>query len=115
MADTIFFELEVVALSLFSLVIPAGLYVFMLRRKKVSRANVLSFGFAMVAMAGLDVMLLQRLKELSRSSPSLVDDQVFSSELTIAIYVLPFLLAGIGVNVISHVLITHFDEAAKKD
>ena len=41
----------------------------------------------------------------------LADDAWFSSELTIARYLLPVVFGGIGVNLISHVLLRHLTEA----
>jgi hypothetical protein len=43
------------------------------------------------------------------TEPSLLDDAVFNSEVTIGFYLLPALLAGVGIDVISHVLIRHLE------
>jgi hypothetical protein len=61
----------------------------------------------------VDVFLLQRLEAMSKLSVSLLDDAVFNSEVTIGFYLLPALFAGIGIDVISHVLIRHLDKAQK--
>jgi hypothetical protein len=39
---------------------------------------------------------------------------IFSSELSMALYLLPAVFAGIGVNLLSHVLIGHLNEAEQK-
>ena len=66
---------------------------------------------ALVLIAGVDVYLLQTLAGLAKETASLIDDAVFTSELTIALYVLPVVFGGIGVNLISHVLLRHRNEA----
>ena len=47
----------------------------------------------------------------AKTTPSLADDAWFSSELTIALYLLPVVFGGIGVNLISHVLLHHLTAA----
>ena len=66
---------------------------------------------ALVLIAGVDGYLLQSLANLAKISPSLADDAVFLSELSIGLYVLPLVCGGIGVNLISHVLLRHLGEA----
>ena len=44
--------------------------------------------------------LLQSLAAVAKNTPSLADDAVFISELSIALYVLPVVFGGIGVNLI---------------
>ena len=56
---------------------------------------------------------MQRLAELARLSRSLFDDRIFASELSVAMYLLPVVFAGIGVNTISHVLVSHLVAAEK--
>ena len=46
--------------------------------------------------------------------PSPVDDSLFVSEVRVALYLLPALFAGLGINVISHVLTTHLAQAEKR-
>jgi len=67
-----------------------------------------------VAIAGVDVYVLQSLSRAAMKSPSLVDDAVFVSEVSLALYLLPALFAGLGINVISHVLTTHLDAAERR-
>ena len=56
--------------------------------------------------------LLQMLATHSKSSPSLADDTLFASELTLSLYLIPALFAGIGINFISDRLIGHVRENA---
>lgn len=44
----------------------------------------------------------------------MLDDAVFTSELATALYLLPALFAGIGVNMLSHILISHLAQAEKR-
>ena len=111
MANSVFVELRFWALVAFSVVLPAGVYAALLVTRSISRIAVLGFGVAMVLMAGVDVYLLQSLSSVTHATPSLADDALFNTELTIALYVLPVAFGGIGVNLISHVLLRHLAEA----
>lgn len=114
MPTTVFVELKFWLLVLFSLVAPVLIYAVLLGKRAVSRTTVLVLGLALVLIAGIDMYLLQSLVAMAKSSPSLADDAVFLSELTLGLYLLPALFAGIGINVISHVLIRHLDEAERR-
>ncbi|MDZ7867348.1 hypothetical protein [Acidovorax sp.] len=114
MNASVFVELRFWLLVAFSLVLPAGIYAALLRTRAISRLAVLGFGVALVLIAGVDVYLLQSMAALARHTPSLADDSVFASELSIALYVLPAVFGGIGVNLISHVLLHHLAEAEKR-
>ena len=113
MKDSVFGELYFWLLVAFSVVLPAGIYIALLFKRAVSRVTILILGLTLVTVSGVDVFLLQRLESMSKLSPSLLDDAVFNSEVTIGLYLLPALFAGIGINVISHVLIRHLDHAQK--
>ncbi|GAA0748387.1 hypothetical protein LRH25_13010 [Ideonella azotifigens] len=113
MHASVFVELRFWLLVLFSLMAATGIYLAMMRRS-VSRLAVLGFGLALVLIAGIDVYLLQSLSNLARHTPSLTDDTVFLSELSIGLYLLPALFAGIGINVVSHVLIQHLSAAERR-
>lgn len=114
MSLSVFVELRFWVLVIFSVVLPAGIYGLLLATRSISRAAVLGFGIALVVIAGVDVYLLQSLATLAKSTPSLADDAVFISELSIALYILPVVFGGIGVNLISHVLLRHLTEAEKR-
>ena len=111
MSQSVFVELRFWLLVVFSLVLPAGLYAGLLATRAISRRRVLAFGVALVFIAGVDVYLLQTLATLARGTHSLADDVLFLSEVRIALYVLPLMFGGIGVNLISHVLLRHLFEA----
>lgn len=111
MSQSVFVEVRFWALVVFSLVLPTGLYAALLATRAISRWAVLAFGVALVLIAGVDVYLLQTLAALARGTHSLADDALFLSELRIALYVLPLMFGGIGVNLISHVLLRHLFQA----
>ena len=54
----------------------------------------------------------------SKSCPGarvlLLDDVVFKSEFSAALYLLPLLSGAVGANLISHVLVQHLEEAEKR-
>ena len=114
MADTVFVEMKFWLLAVLSVLAPILIYGLLLKSRSISRPAVLVFGLLLVALAGIDVYLLRSLEILAKLSPSLADDAIFSSEVSVALYVFPILLGGIGVNVISHVLITHLLKAEKQ-
>lgn len=114
MSNSVFVEFRFWLLVAFSLVLPVGIYAVLLATRSISRLAVLAFGVVLVLMAGVDVYLLQTLTSLAHRSPSLADDALFNTELTIALYALPAVFGGIGVNLISHVLLRHLAEAEER-
>lgn len=114
MGDTVFVEVKFWLLAVVSVLAPILVYGLLLKSRSISRAAVLLFGLVLVTFAGVDVYLLRSLEVLARLSPSLADDAIFASEVSVALYVFPILLGGIGVNVVSHVLITHLLKAERQ-
>ena len=114
MTNSVFLELQFYLLVLFSVVIPGGIYVFLLKRRSISRWSVVLFSMILIVIAGIDVYLLRSLRDLARASASIIDGRFFSGELSITLYLLPAVFAGIGVNLLSHVLINHLNQAEKK-
>lgn len=97
-----------------SVVMPFGIYSYLILKKAISKKTTLVFGFALVAIAGMDVYFLKVLSAAAKLSPSLADDTIFVSEISLALYLVPAMFGGIGVNIISHVLIKHLDEANQR-
>jgi hypothetical protein len=114
MNDSIFVEKEFVLLIVVSIVLPLALYAFMMLKKALSRATVLLFGVTLVAISGANVVLLQMLASMAKTSISTLDNRVFSSEISLALYLLPALFAGIGINIISHLIVTHLGDAERE-
>jgi hypothetical protein len=114
MVNHVFLETEFFALIAFSLILPAGIYVFLLRLTSISRLAVIGLAIVLVALAGIDVYLLQTLGDMAKATPNTIDDRLFTSGLSIALYLLPAVFAGLGVNLLSHVLIDHLHRAESR-
>lgn len=114
MNKTIFTQVEFWLLVTFSFVLPVCIYWLLLSKRTIAQATVLLLGVALVGIAGVDVYLLQALKSMAKLSPSLVSDALFVSEVSVALYLLPAMFGGIGINLVSHVLINHLQEAEKR-
>lgn len=114
MTTSIFVETRFWLLVVTSVVLPFCIYGILLAKRAVSPKMVLLLGFSLVVIAGVDVYLLRNLSALAKMTLSLVDDAVFLSELSIGLYLLPAMFAGIGINLVSHVLIRHLVEAEKQ-
>jgi hypothetical protein len=111
---SVFVRLEFWLLIIFSLVAPIAIYATLMAKRSVRPRAVLWLGLAFIVIAAIDVYLLQSLSRASRETASLADDAVFLSEVSFALYLLPALFAGIGVNMVSHVLIRHLTEAEQR-
>ncbi len=114
MSTTIFTEVRFWLLIAFSFVLPFSIYGALLKKRAISRKTVLLFGFMLVAIAGVNVYLLKSLVSFAKASPSLEDDAIFLSEMSLALYLLPAMFGGIGINVVSHILVSHLVEAERK-
>ncbi|MBL8524295.1 MAG: hypothetical protein JNN20_11440 [Betaproteobacteria bacterium] len=114
MSTTVFFELRFWLLVVFSIVLPFAIYAVLMAKRAISRKTVLLFGCVLIVLAGVDVYLLQSLASSAKTTASVVDDALFLSEVSLALYLLPALIGGVGVNMISHVLINHLTEAEKR-
>ncbi len=110
-STTVFVEMKFWLLMIFSVVFPFCIYGILLSKRAISLTTVLIFGFTLVAIAGVDVYLLQSLAASAKLTPSLTDDAVFLSELSVALYLLPAMFGGIGVNIVSHILVRHLAKA----
>jgi hypothetical protein len=114
MSTTVFSEVEFWLLITFSFVLPVLIYWLLLSKRTIAQTTVLLLGVALVGIAGVDVYLLQTLKSMAKLSPSLVSDAIFVSEVSVALYLLPAMFGGVGINLVSHVLINHLHEAEKR-
>lgn len=113
MPTTVFTETRFWMLVIFSLMLPAASYGLLHWKRAISRRVMFFFGLALVAIACLDLYLLQSLAALAKLTPSVADDAVFNSELSLALYFLPVMFGGVGVNIVSHVLMLHMAEAER--
>lgn len=110
MQATAFAELEFWFLILSSALAPALIWGMVLAKRTASRTTILVLGLVLVVISGVSFYLLQMLATHSKNSPSLADDSLFASELTLSLYLIPALFAGIGINFISDRLIGHVRE-----
>ena len=111
---SVFLEARFWILMLGSVVLPFGIYAVLMLKRAISRSTVLLLGFALISIAGFDVYVLQKLSQAAMRSPSPLDDALFASEVSVALYLLPALFAGLGINIISHVLTRHLDAAERR-
>lgn len=111
MHDTVFVEVQFWLLVSFSIVLPGIIVWACLTVIPVSRNIILVLGLVLAGIAGFDFYLLQALARLAKATPSLVDDHIFASEITVGLYVIPAILAGVGINLTSHALIQHLTDA----
>jgi hypothetical protein len=114
LATTVFSEVKFWLMVASSIILPLGMYAVLMLKRAISPRTTLALGFALVAIAGLDVYFLQILAAEARLTRSLADDAVFVSEVSLALYLIPVMFGGIGVNVISHVLVRHLDKANRR-
>lgn len=89
MSHTVFSEMRFWLMIAASIVLPFGLYTFLMVKRAISRRTTLLPGFALLAIAGLDIYFLQILSAAAKLSPSLADDAVFRSEISLALYLIP--------------------------
>ncbi|MGJ7525257.1 hypothetical protein [Variovorax sp. GB1P17] len=107
---TIFTQLRFWSLVLCSLVLPAAIFVTLFVRREFSKVTVLAFGLLLILLAGVDIFLLRALAIVTKATPSLADDIVFSSELSIAVYIFPAAFGTFGLNMVSHVLMHYLKQ-----
>lgn len=107
MTKAIYLEIEFWVLVVFSACVPATILLFLILKRRISRLTVAVTGSALILSAGLDAIILQRLGTMAKATPQLADDLVFASEFSIALFILPLIMAGIGVNLLSHLLHEH--------
>ena len=112
--NSVFLEKEFIALVVFSVAFPIFIYFAIWHKRSISRTTVVLFGGALILIAGLDVFLLRILSDMAKHTLSSIDKGLFNSEISVALYLLPVLYAGTGINLISHILISHLALAEKK-
>jgi len=109
MNQIIYLQFEFWGLLVFTIILPAVIFVFMMLRRRFSRTTVSLIGILLVLFSGIDAIFLQRLSAKAKASADLLDDRIFASEISIALYIIPLILAGIGINLMSYVLCEHLD------
>lgn len=112
--ENIFLQFEFFVLVAFSLVVPGGIFWYMVVRRAISRRAVFILGLVLLAVAGIDLAMLNILASKAIAAAATIDDRMFASEVSIGLYLLPALFAGIGINMVSHVLIYHLTAAEQR-
>lgn len=107
MESVVWLRLEFWLLVLSSLALPACIVAHLLRVTAIARWLLLAYACALILLSGLDIVFLKAVMALARHSHSLIDDAVFLSEYSLALYMLPLLAAGLGINLLSHVITQH--------
>ena len=114
MSQSVFVELRFWLLVALSFAAPVAMYQVLIRRRAIVRSTVFLLGISLVLISAVDVCLLQTLAEHAKLTPSTVDDALFASELSIALYAFPLFFGGLGVNVVSHLVIDHLMRAERR-
>lgn len=114
MPNSAFFVVEFYLIVIITFILPIAIYIYLLKKPAIATTHVLAYGFLLVCISTFNVYLLRQLRDIAKASPNLTDDQIFVSELSLALYILPAIFAGIGINIISHVLIRHLERAEKR-
>lgn len=114
MQKSYFLEFEFLALVAFSFVLPMAVLIWLSLKRTIARATVLLFGMLLIVLSGVDFVLLRELEASATRTRAAMGDPVLGSALSVALYLLPVVFAGIGANVVSHVLIEHLTKAEKK-
>lgn len=74
----------------------------------------LLLGITLVAIAGFDVVFLHHTAVAARAALPPAQDIVFGSEISFALYLFPLMFGGIGVNIVSHVMVSRLISAEKR-
>lgn len=111
MDASVFVEFKFWLLICLSVLMPVFTFALRYRKAEATHLFVFMFGAVVTAVAGVDVYLLQTLAEASKAAPSLVDDAIFNSEISLSLYVISFLFGGIGVNFLSDAVTGHLPDA----
>ena len=115
MHQSVYLEFEFWGLLFGSVVLPTVILIWMVRKRTFPSLGLSTVGVVLVILSGIDAVFLQRLSTKAKASASLLDDRIFASEISIALYIIPLILAGIGVNLASHVLCNHLKIAELED
>lgn len=109
-----FLNEELYVLFWYALLPTVGIYSVLMLRKQVSRWFVFFCGVILIACAVITLLKLGALNEIAKQELPPTGYKQFAIEYRLALYVLPFLCAGVGTNLITHTLIVHLRTAEKK-
>lgn len=106
-SDTVLIKAEFWALVLTSLALPAGILWHLVRVVRISRRVLIGYSIVLMAISGLDVVLIKTIAVLARETTGLADDKIFLSEYSMALYLLPLITAAVGTNLLTYTITRH--------
>ncbi|MBK4735875.1 hypothetical protein [Noviherbaspirillum pedocola] len=114
MKPSFFLEFEFLSLVVVSFVLPMAILIGLSLTRRIARISVLLFGVLLIVLSGIDFVLLQKIAASASHTRELLRDPVLGPALSVAVYILPVVFAGIGTNIVSHVVIEHLTRAEKE-
>jgi hypothetical protein len=107
MPSPVWIESEFWVLVLCSVLLPLAIIVHLIRAVEINRYVLMGLALALLALACIDFILLGRVANIAHRTPDLLDDRLFLSEASAALYILPLVCAGVGINLLSFVITQH--------
>ena len=107
LTETLLVRFEFWGLVIAAIALPLIVLMALLKSKTIARARLIGCAAFLILLGALDIGLLRSVMVLARSTPGFVDDAVFLSEYSAALYILPYLSAGVGVNLLTHAITHH--------
>ncbi|MCI0475722.1 MAG: hypothetical protein L0Y55_05705 [Anaerolineales bacterium] len=104
MANSAFLTIEFWTLVIISFALPCLIFFKFIHKRRRRHAHILSFALLLILLAGVDVLLLQQLENVARTTSSLMDDSIFLSGYSLALYILPLVLGTLGSDLLAHVI-----------
>ncbi|MFH1725747.1 MAG: hypothetical protein ABII00_14145 [Elusimicrobiota bacterium] len=75
-----------------TLILPAAIFGWMTWKRRFCKTTLLGIGTMLVFLSGFAAVFLQLLGTKATASADLMDDRVFASEISIALYIVPLIL-----------------------
>lgn len=107
MENSAFLSVQFWTLVIISFVLPCIIFFRFIRKRKCRHAHILLFALLLIALAGTDVLLLRQLESIARKTPDLMDDRVFLSQYSLALYILPLVSGTLGSDLLAYVVTAH--------
>jgi hypothetical protein len=107
LSDTILVKAEFWALVATSLALPVAIIWHLVRAVRILRRVLIGYSILLMVVSGLDVILIKAIALLARQTSDLADDKVFLSEYSLALYLLPLITVGVGVNLLTYTITRH--------
>ena len=105
--DSILIKAEFWGLVAVSIALPVAVIWHLVRVVRISRALLIGYSITLMGVSGLDAVLIKAIAVLARQTSSLADDKVFLGEYSLALYLLPLISAGVGMNLLTYTITRH--------